>query len=273
MKKTFLLFLIILPALAVNGQKLVELWRTGPVMKTPESVLYNPRLGVIFVSNIDGESNKKDGKGFISQLSPDGQIKNQEWVSGLNAPKGMAFSGDKLYVADIDELVEIDSKKAAITNRYPVKDAVFLNDVAAAPDGRIFVSDTRTGKIHMLQDGSISEWLPETNIPNVNGLYVEGNKLYTGSDKLLQIDLNTKAVETIQEGCGGIDGLDKEKGNRFVFSNWAGRIYLFENGKMTKIADSTAEKINTADISFARALNLLLVPTFSDNQVVAYQIE
>jgi hypothetical protein len=37
--------------------------------------------------------------------------------------------------------------------------------------------------------------------------------------------------------------------------------------------DSTEKKINTADLYFAKELDLLLVPTFFDNQVVAYQIK
>ncbi len=273
MKNAVILTLILTFSSFAHAQKLVELWRTGPVMKTPESVLYSNELGIIFVANINGDPTAKDGNGFISQLTPDGQIKKQEWVSGLNAPKGMAISKGKLYVSDITDLAEIDLASGEIVKRYPVQGSVFLNDVAASKDGKIFVSDSRTGKIHVLENGAVREWLPDTTINNVNGLFIDGDKLYAGSDKLQRIDLETKAIETVKDGCGGIDGLDKDSKDQFVFSNWEGRIYYLENGKMIKMTDTAAQKINTADICFAKALNLLLVPTFFDNQVVAYQIE
>lgn len=271
-KKTFFLALILIFSFSGKAQKLIELWRTGPVMKTPESVLYSSELGIIFVANIDGEGGTKDGKGFISQLTPDGQVLRAKWVSGMNAPKGMAIFNGKLYVSDIDQLVEIDMEKGKISNQYPAAGAIFLNDVAASKDGLIFVSDSRTGKIYVLEHGNLKEWFTDPGMKNINGLYLEGEDLYVGSDKLQRVDLKTKRIETVQVGCGGIDGLAKDSHNQFVFSNWAGRIFYLENGKITKMIDTVAEKINTADLSFARALNLLLVPTFNDNQIIAYQI-
>jgi ligand-binding sensor domain-containing protein len=272
-KKTLIIVLFLILSFSGKTQKLVELWRTGPVMKTPESVLYSNEFGIIFVANMDGDASAKDGNGFISQLTPDGQIKRAEWVTGMNAPKGMAVFNGKLFVSDIDQLVEIDIAKGKINHQYSAPEAIFLNDVAASKDGKIYVSDSRAGKIYILENGKLQEWLADLAVKNINGLYTEGESLYIGSDKLQRIDLKTKAIETIQEGCGGIDGLTKDNHNQFVFSNWAGRIFYLENGKMTKMIDTTKEKINTADLSFAKALNLLLVPTFFDNQVIAYQIE
>lgn len=272
MKKTIIASLILMFSLSGSTQTLVEVWRTGPVLKTPESVLYYPELGVIFVANIDGDPVAKDGKGSIAQVTPDGQVKSLEWVKGLNAPKGMAVFDGRLYVSDIDELVEIDIAKAEISNHYPAPEAIFLNDVAASDDGKIFVSDSRTNKIHVLENGNLSDWTPDLEAQGINGLFAEGDYLYVGSDKIQRIDMRTKETETIQEGCGGIDGLCKDNDNQFIFSNWAGRVFYLENGKMKKMIDTSAEKVNTADLSFANALNLLLVPTFFDNQIIAYQV-
>jgi sugar lactone lactonase YvrE len=273
MKKILIASFMLISALSGSPQTLIELWRTGPVMKVPESVLYSAELGIIFVANIDGDPAAKDGKGFISKLTPDGQLKNKEWVSGMNAPKGMAIFKGKLYVSDIDQLVEIDLDEAKITNRYPAEGAIFLNDVTVSKDGKVFVSDSRTNKIHMLENGNFTEWLADPQLKNINGLYAEEETLYVGSDKIQRVDMKTKAIATEQENCGGIDGLCKDNDNQFVFSNWAGRIFYLENGKITKMIETAPEKVNTADISFAKAINLLLVPTFFDNQVIAYQIE
>lgn len=58
-------------------------------------------------------------------------------MTGLKAPKGMNVVGGILYATGVTELVDIAI--AIVTGRYPVEGASFLNDVAAAPDGRVFV--------------------------------------------------------------------------------------------------------------------------------------
>ena len=47
-----------------------KLWETPAQLKTPESVPYEPNENVLFVSNIDGKPDEKDGQGFISKVSP-----------------------------------------------------------------------------------------------------------------------------------------------------------------------------------------------------------
>src|SRR3989304_7399957 len=116
----------------------------------PESVVYDKQNNVLYVSNVNGQVTEKDGNGFISKVSLDGAILEKEWVSGLDAPKGLALHGNKLYAADIDTLVEIDIASATITNRYQVADAMFFNDVAASNSGEIFVSDMMMNRIHAL---------------------------------------------------------------------------------------------------------------------------
>ena len=60
----------------------------------PESALLDNERNVLYVSNISGEPNAKDGVGFISKVSLDGKMQEAEWVKGLNAPKGLVMSGD-----------------------------------------------------------------------------------------------------------------------------------------------------------------------------------
>ena len=69
---------------------------------TPESVLHDEIADVYLVSNINGHPLQPDGNGFISQLSPTGEVLDLKWIDGetegveLNAPKGMAIVGDVL---------------------------------------------------------------------------------------------------------------------------------------------------------------------------------
>src|SRR5690606_4618185 len=110
----------IIPETQAEEPSLKQLWETPAELTTCESVLYDESSGTIYVANIEGEAAEKDGKGSISIISKEGEIQEREWVNGLNAPKGMGIMDGKLYVTDIDEVVEIEIESKKITNRYPV---------------------------------------------------------------------------------------------------------------------------------------------------------
>lgn len=267
-----LIMVLFLFAGQASAQKLEKVWETSEEMKTPESVLYHEDKDVIYVANINDNPSEKDGNGFITVLNTDGSVKEFKWVENLSAPKGMAVHDGKLYVADIDELVEIDIEQGVILEKYNAPNAVFLNDVAACMNGMIFVSDTRTAKIHVLHNGDFSVWLEGEPFESPNGLFTEGGKLYVGDNNIYEVDVKSKKVKQIIADAGGVDGLEKNNEGEFVFSNWPGRIFIHKNGENIKLHDSTAQEINTADIDFALKYNWVLVPTFFDNRVVAYKI-
>lgn len=267
------IFLILISGMnMLSAQRLEKVWQTTGDLKTPESVIYDEERDVIYVANINGDPSAKDGNGFISILKNDGSVKNLEWVKNLNAPKGMAIYKGKLYVADIDQLVEIDIEKGAIIKKFNAPDAVFLNDVTATMNGKIFVSDTRTAKIHLLNENKFTVWLEGEPLQNPNGLMAENGKLFVGDNHIYEVDIQTKKTTLLIKDAGGVDGLEKNNSGDFVFSNWPGRIFIHKNGETIKLLDTTEQELKTADIDYALKLDLLLVPTFFDNKIVAYKI-
>ncbi|MGE5944940.1 MAG: hypothetical protein ACM31G_11440, partial [Flavobacteriales bacterium] len=123
---------------------LTKLWETDTILKTAEAVRYYPGKEMIFVSNIgDVPPNKKDGDGYISLLSKDGKIVKKDWVTGINAPKGLNFFNGKLFVGDIDTVVEIDIETGEIEKKYIVNDAVFINDLDIDTNGDVYVTDSQ----------------------------------------------------------------------------------------------------------------------------------
>src|SRR5688572_23132451 len=63
-------------------QPLVSLekkWETDTVLTTCESVLYDKERDVLYVSNINGIPDAKDGNGFISKVSLKGDIIEAQW--------------------------------------------------------------------------------------------------------------------------------------------------------------------------------------------------
>lgn len=254
-----------------NSEPTLELlWETPDVLITNESVHYEASNGQLYVANIEGEPAGKDGVGSISILSKTGEIIDKEWVTGLNAPKGMAVMDGKLYVTDIDALVEIDLASGDILNTYEVQGAQFLND--ADTDGeRVYFSDMRANKIHYLENGSIQTFAE--NQPNINGLRVDAdNALYGLDGEGLKKYNSDGSFSTINSVVTGGDGLIIIDSDTFLASRWKGEIYLIQNGKETLLLDTSGEESNTADIGFIPEDNIVVVPTFFKNKVAAYQL-
>ncbi|MEO5740496.1 MAG: gluconolaconase, partial [Vicinamibacterales bacterium] len=143
-------------------------------MRTPESVYLDEGSGYLYVSQIDGAPDARDGKGRISKLGLDGSVVSADWFTGLNAPKGLRSFGGTLWVADLDEVIGIDIASAKENARIKVDGAKFLNDVAAGADGTIYISDTMTSKIHTVKDGKAAVFAEGEQLEYPNGLFVEG---------------------------------------------------------------------------------------------------
>ena len=94
----------------------------------------------------------------------------------------------------------------------------------------------------------------------------------TGDGLLKSVSLSDKRVNTITSlGAGVIDGIRVLENSDYIVSHWEGRIYLVSpEGDVTTILDVGKEKLNTADFEYVASENLLVVPTFLGNRVVAY---
>ena len=251
----------------------VPAWSVSDGLKVPESVLYDRAGGLLYVSNINGAPTDKNGRGFIAKLSVDGAMVDAGWVTGLNAPKGMGVSGRTLYVTDIHRLHAIDIKTGKVLKTYSVSGARFLNDIAVGPDGSVYISDMETNRLHFLRDGAVRLWLELKGYQKANGLCLDGGALYVGTAQgVLKIDTATRAVALEVPHAGGIDGLRAYAGG-FIVSDWKGKTELIGKRKAPVVLiDTTAEKVNAADLEYIPERRLLIIPTFFDNRVVAYTI-
>lgn len=258
-----------------QSERLTKLWETKEGIKVPESVLFSAKDNVLYVSNINGQPWEKEGKGFISKLSTKGDFISLEWVTGLNAPKGMGIYNGKLYAACVDELVEIDIATAKVINRYKNNKAINLNDISVGKDGTVYVSDSGGKCIFCLKNGKLEVFVESDQIAKTNGILVDGGKLLAGSgNKAMSIDLSSKAITTLVDETGYIDGFVAVGDGSFLVSDWQGHVQQIRPGKGgIKLLDTTPQKINAADIEFIKTENILLIPTFLNNKVVAYKLK
>lgn len=252
---------------------LQKIWETEPNLPIPESVLYSAKGKLLYVAQIDGKPGEKDGKGGIAKVALDGKIIAGDWVTGLNAPKGMGIVGGKLFVADVTEVVEIELKSGKILRKHQIEGSKFLNDLTIDAKGNIYVSDSETKKVHLIKDGKISTYYE--NLTRPNGLLAVGSDLLIAdSGKLLRLGADKKAV-TIAEGMDkSTDGIEQVKPGEYIVSCWAGVVYYVKSdGTRQELLNTSADKINSADIGYDSVKKIVYIPTFMKNSVVAYQLK
>lgn len=279
---TLTLALLASPAMA----EVTEAWRLTTGLVSPESVEWDAAAGLAYVSNMGADPMAADGDGYISTIGADGAMLNEKWATGLNAPKGLAAVGGKLYTADLTDLVEIDTASGAVTNRYPAAGAVFLNDVTAAPDGRIFVSDTFGNSVWVLEGGAMSLFVQDPALMGANGLTVVGNALIVanlgdasqGFDKIkpgwvVSIDLGSKAITPYgaTDPSGVLDGVEPDGAGGILFTdNMGGRLMRQAPGGAAEVAGMLEP--GAADMDFVPDQGLILVPLTPSNTVVGLKI-
>jgi hypothetical protein len=203
----------------------------------------------------------RDGDGFISRISADGTHVEMTWIAGLDAPKGMRLVGRTLYVVDVNQVVAIDVDKAAITRRFPVAGSIFLNDIDAAPDGALFVTDTLANTIVRIDlCGDVETFASGDQLINPNGIRVDGDRLVVASwgpitdpmtfatsrpGDLYAISLADRSQTLIASEVGNLDGLELVEGG-FLVTTWNAVLDIDRDGR---VAEREPGFQSSADVS------------------------
>lgn len=254
-------------------------------LDAPEAAFWHPESRTWFVSNLGGGlSLERDGYGWLSRYDENGKLINAQWIKGMDAPTGIASVGNLLYVADRSGIHEIDVNQAKILRKIEIPNAKFLNDVAAAPNGDLFVSDFEANRIYRLNSERKAEvWLEGENLQNPNGLIVDGDYLiiatwgpmtdpatfavkYPGT--LIKANLSTRELTLIGKGqpIASFDGV-VVVGEEYFATDWP-------NGRLLRIsADGTVREVlsgfyQLADLGYNPDKKIIAMPVMSDNRLV-----
>ena len=258
----------------VESYKLTKLWESDTVFTTVEAVIFDPKTDLIYVSNIEGEPWGADGVGSIGKLKMDGTVVEAKWITGLSAPKGLGIIGDKLYVTDIKNLVEIDIPTGKISKTYTVEDSEGLNDVSTSADGIVYFTDSQKGVLHMLKDGVVS--VVVDSLQGSNGVFVENDRLLLGTwgdESLTQYKFADKSISIVADSITQPDGVEAIGDGGYLVSSWKGLIHhVSADGTTSLLLDTAKDTISAADIDFVQDKKTLLIPTFFRNTVAAYSL-
>lgn len=226
----------------------------------PESARYDPEQDVFFISNMVGYGSVKNGNGYISRVSAADPTQATVLARGgqdgvtLDAPKGMTIHGDTLWVADIDVLRGFDRHTGAplATIDFAPLHAVLLNDVAAGPDGSLYITDTgilmnEAGVVHtgpdrifaVGPDRRISVIAAGPQLRRPNGVTWDASAKrwlvvsfdpFVGEVAAMRDGDSTRQV--IRTGTGKLDGVEVLADGAILFTSWAdSSVHLLSGGR------------------------------------------
>jgi hypothetical protein len=270
-----------------TGPQLESVWAISEGLKAPESAYVDPGTGFLFLSQIgEGGGKGKDGDGWISKLTTDGQVIKNKWVTGLNAPKGVRSHKGTLYVSDIDRIVAIDIAAARITKIIDVRNAVFLNDLATDSEGTVYVSDLAASKIYQYKNGEVTVFAAGEQLEHPNGVLVDGDSLVIGGwgtgfsqedfstkvlGRLQKINLRTKEMTAITpEPVGHLDGIEADGKGGYIVTDW-------RNGKLFRINKKGKARLlmnfpqGVADHAYLVDKQLIILPEMMEGKLTAFR--
>ncbi|UCI20161.1 ATP/GTP-binding protein [Mesorhizobium sp. B2-1-8] len=262
-----------------------ELWRaTG--LEQPESALFDAANDRIIVSNIVGNPGDADGNGYLSVLSLDGKIVTQHWTDGMDAPKGMAISGGKLYVADITKVRVVDLASGKLVTSIVVPNAVFLNDMTSDRSGKVYVTDMLADTIYRIDGERPDLFVKDPLLASPNGVFADGGRLIVASwgkgikadfstaepGGLLSVDLASKTVTPLAgaQRFADLDGIVAIGDTIYATAYMTGTLYRYRTGGTPEAVAHF--KPGSADIG-TDGKSILYVPLMNEGEVAALKID
>jgi sugar lactone lactonase YvrE len=285
------------PADTVSRSALATMIRSVPGLDIPESVRHDSNQDVYFVSNVGQGATAKDNNGYISRIYLDGRPPAVRFIAGgfksvmLHAPKGLAIRGETLWVADIDAVRGFNTVTGAPVASIDLSrlGARFLNDVAIAPDGAIYVTDTG---LHFAPDGAVTHPGPDrvfrVGPDRAPSIALEGAPLelpngitwdaaqnrflivgFGGRREILAWRPGGPAPTVIATSSAGgpsdFDGIEPWRNGLFLIASQGdSSVHSFDGTNFTRVASGLP---NVGDIGIDRLRNLLLAPLLENARV------
>lgn len=268
------------PVLAQTAPQANELWRTDHVDR-PEAVHVPHGSDWAYIGNQSGAGEETDppGQGYVSRLNLVTGAWQARWSDGFDDPLGIVSQGDRLYMVDAGRhVIALDMDSGDELERWTLEiDNIFLNDIAIDPDGRIWVTDTRGGRVFGLVEGSWRLLFEGDPFTGANGIeYVDG-WIYvvcsSGVGNLIRVQPDTLATTVLLEGEGSLDGVVTDGRGGLVLSDLRGRLlHWSETSGLTVLDGYKDEEIMLNSIGGTPDGRFIFAPHWSSSRLSAYEI-
>jgi hypothetical protein len=259
----------------------------------PDQAVWHVPSKTWFISNLGGGiSLERDNYGWITRTDEKGNIIDPFWIGkneGMHAPSGMIVTDEFLYVCDRDGVHQINITQKAITAFYPLPGGEFINDIAMASNGDLYVSDFFGNRIYKLPaDTRKAEvWLETDALQAPDGLYMDNDHLIVACwgvlskpgtfetskpGDLLSLNLKTKEITTLVKNVGNMEGITKA-GKHYYITDWAAGKLLKVDAKKKSVVEYISGLSHPTDPCFAPELNVIAFPQHGTNQVLFIHLD
>jgi hypothetical protein len=193
----------------------------------PEGIAYDAPSKSFFVGGVAGHrivrvDENRDESGFA------GPAAGLDAVLGLavDAPRRRLYAVTTSAISDPavkparNAVVAFDLETRQVVKRFDVRGAAQLNDVAVAPGGRVYATDSGSGAVYEIPaQGEAHALVPPGALPGANGLAAspDGRRIYVAhSTGIAVVDVASGAVKRMavasRENVAAIDGLYQWQG-------------------------------------------------------------
>lgn len=257
----------------------------------PAAVLADTVGDVYLVSNINGTPGDLDWNGFISRVSPDGEVLSLRWIDlsgtdrALSSPKGMAIRGDSLFVADLDCIRIFDRESGADLGFTCLDDVGSITDVDVGPEGSIFITDsgyeiedgepvpTGSDAVYrlVLTEGQRGATLARgEDLGRPNGIAVGRRGIFvttSESGEIYRLTPQGERTTIFPVSDRHLDGIVFMPDGGFAFSSWTDEAIFLVLGDGT-IVRLLEEVPQPGGLTFDPRRNRLVVPLFGEGRIL-----
>ncbi len=245
-----------------------------------ESATFDPARNLILAMNSGDRSDNTKNDGYVSLINPDGSVHTAKWIGAsrsgleLNNPLGSAIRNGVLYAADVDHVRSFDLATGKPIKSVHVPGSTFLNGIAVADDGTVYVSNTREPEVifKVTKDGKSSIFAEGGPITLPNGVAIDQNGnivvVNVGSTAVITYNPKGKIVKTEHAAESGNDGIVvMSDGTKYVSSVKFGSVSRIRPGQKAEVIATGIP--SAASMGYDTIQNQLVIP-MNNNYALAF---
>lgn len=253
----------------------------------PYGITVDAKHNYLYVSNVNGNPNSRDGNGFISRLKGDGTVDDMRFIDGakrgitLHAPKGMEIIAERLYVTDIDALrvFDLEKKKPLYDINFGELPVQHLYDIAIGPDGALYVTDGPGNAIYRIdpeRQHEVTPFVTGAMLGQPHGIaWASGRQLFVvaswSAGQVIALDRSGKQQPMPGVFLSTVEGAaTDDAGNAYVGSTALGAV--FRVAPNFALFDFALGISSPAGVAFHRAEKSILIASFDTGVVSSVAI-
>lgn len=259
-------------------------------LQGPRAIVYDAIADVYLVSNVNGGPLDEDENGFVSRISPEGEVLSAQWIpsvgSGdvMNGPKGMAIRGDSLFITDIGCIHIANRESGEIVETRCLDDVTSLSGIDVATEGSLFVTDrgfdlvdgqtvsSATDAVYRLtfredQRGSTLAQGVDLNHPTGLAIGPIGILVTTAGGELIRFTPSGERTDLVATAGQVFEGVVFVADGGFAYSSSSdSSVYLVDgSGSVGTLIDGIGVP---GDLGYDSSRNRVLIPLSEENRLL-----